>query len=172
MQERLSFNSERIMDWYEITDRYHGRSLEADGDLATLSEDWQRELASLWRLEADVNNGGYLQFIGNWGLETFTYAVAGLRKINANKMASLVEECQRLVASFADASLPASERFANLMPNPILNRDGTLTTPLQSPIPDEVQQKIDELSYQFMGYPDDIATLGIAYYSSRVAAET
>ena len=159
------------MDWYEITDRYHGRSLEADGDLATLSDDWQRELASFWRLEADVNNGGYLQFIQNWGLETFTYAVAGLRKINANKMASLVEECQGLVTSYADVKLPESERFKNLMPNPILNPDGTLTTPPPSPIPDEVQQKINELSYQFMNYPDDIATLGIAYYSSRVPTE-
>ena len=157
------------MDWYEITDRYHGQSLEADGDLATLSEDWQRELAALWRLEADVNNGGYLQFINNWGLNTFTHALAGLRKIGAQKMASLVEECQRLVERYADASLPESERFLNLMPNPILNPDGTLTTPLPSPIPDDVLQKIDELTHQFMDYPDDIATLGIAHYSSKVS---
>ena len=159
------------MDWHEITDRYHGQSLEADGDLATLSEDWQRELAALWRLEADVNNGGYLQFINNWGLDTFTYSLAGLRKIRAHKMAALVEECQSLVERHTDGNLPESERFQNLMPNPILNSDGTSTTPPPSPIPDEVLQKIDELSYQFMAYPDDIATLGIAYYSTKFASE-
>ena len=159
------------MDWYEISDRYHGKSLTADGDLSSLAEVWQRELAALWRLEADVNNGGYLQFIGNWGLETFRHAVAGLNKINAKKMARLVEKCQHLVDTYADASIPESERFKNLMPNPILNYDGTVTTPPPSPIPDDVLEKIDELSYQFMDYPDDIATLGLAYYSPKVRME-
>jgi hypothetical protein len=163
---------EHKMDWYEITDRFHAESLKNDGDLAVLPEEWQRELAALWRLEADVNNGGYLQFLQNWGLQTYDHALAGLRKIGANKMASVVEECQRLVAQYTDASLPEYERFRNLMPNPILNRDGTVTTPPPSPIPDNILQMIDDLSYHFMDYPDDIATLGIEHYASHIPGKT
>jgi hypothetical protein len=29
----------------------------------------QHELVALWRMEADINNGGFLQFLGNWGVE-------------------------------------------------------------------------------------------------------
>ena len=44
------------MDWYDLTDKYHGKTLEADGNLSSLSHDWQRELAAVWRLRL-VNNG-------------------------------------------------------------------------------------------------------------------
>lgn len=159
------------LDWYEITDRYHGRSIRSDCDLAALAEEWQRELASLWRLEADVNNGGYLQFINNWGLESFKYALAGLRKIGANQMANLIEECQNLVELHVDGSSPESERYQDLMPNPIINVDGTITTPLKSPIPVDILDRIDELSNQFIDYPDDIATLGVAFYARYIQAE-
>jgi hypothetical protein len=160
------------MNWYEITDRHHGKSLKRDGDLNTLSEEWQRELAAIWRLEADVNNGGYLQFIQNWGLDTFSYAVAGLRKIGAKEMASMIEECQRHVTKYTDSSLPETERFENLMSNQIINLDGTVTNPPPSPIPEKVQRKIDELSYRFMDYPDDIATLGLKYYSTKLSGDS
>jgi len=62
------------MDWYEVTGRYHEKTLAQDGRLASLPEEWQRELAALWRLEADVNNGCYLQFLTNWGRESYECA--------------------------------------------------------------------------------------------------
>ena len=46
-----------------------------------------------------------------------------------------------------------------------------MTTPPPSPIPEDVLEKIDEFSYKFMAYPDDIASLGVAYYSSRVESD-
>jgi hypothetical protein len=160
------------LEWYDITDRYHGQSLDADGDLATLSNDWQRELAALWRVEADVNNGGYLQFINNWGPDSLEHALAGLQKIGAQKMASLIEECHRLVEMYVDPTLPKDERFRDLMPNPVIDPNGTITIPPPSPIPDAVLEKIDALSYEFMNYPDDIAALGLRYYEPKVLADT
>src|SRR5687767_8604146 len=59
------------MDWYEVTSRYHQRTLAHDAELSSLPEVWQRELAALWRLEADVNNGAYLQFLTNWRRENY-----------------------------------------------------------------------------------------------------
>ncbi len=151
------------MNWYEITDQYHSQSLKSAGDLNVLAEEWQRELAALWRLEADVNNGGYLQFIENWGLETSRYAIAGLNKIGARNMANLIEECQQLVTKYTDSSLPERERTENWMPNRMINLDGSVWTPPPSPLPEAVQQKIDDLCDLFMDYPDDIATLGLDY---------
>src|SRR5437764_129635 len=50
-------HTEFAMNWYDITEEYHKRTFEHDGRLSSLQADWQRELAALWRLEADVNNG-------------------------------------------------------------------------------------------------------------------
>src|SRR5262245_14584248 len=85
------------MDWYKATGDYHGRTFLNEGRLSSLPEDWQRELAALWRLEADVNNGGYLQFLANWGREAYIYASQALNKIGAHKMAAIVDRCQALV---------------------------------------------------------------------------
>ena len=71
------------MDWYEITDRYNNCTLAHGQDLSSLPSEWQRELAALGRLEGDVNNGGYIQFLCNWGVETYRYADQALRKNGA-----------------------------------------------------------------------------------------
>jgi Domain of unknown function (DUF4375) len=84
------------VDWYEATGKYHERTLAHDGHLASLPAEWQRELAALWRLEADVNNGAYLQFLSNWGRDSYEYASRALRKIGAHKMAAIVDRCQAL----------------------------------------------------------------------------
>ncbi|SMP78262.1 protein of unknown function [Neorhodopirellula lusitana] len=158
------------MDWYELTDEYHGQTLKFDGKLSSLSHDWQRELASVWRLEADVSNGTYLQFIENWNVESYDFALQCLKHIGARKMARIIEKCHKLVLKHTDPALPDSERFRDLMSNPVINSDGSMTTPPPSPLPDKVVQKVYALSYRFMDYPDDIAELGVAYYRPKVDA--
>ncbi|MCI0379160.1 MAG: DMP19 family protein [Gemmataceae bacterium] len=68
------------MDWFEVTSKYHEQTFSHNCRLTSLSEDWQRELAAIWRLEADVNNGAYLQFLSNWGRESYIYASQALKK--------------------------------------------------------------------------------------------
>ncbi len=46
---------------------------------------------------ADVNNGAYLQFLGNWGRESYVYASQALKKIGARRMAQIVDDCQALI---------------------------------------------------------------------------
>jgi hypothetical protein len=66
---------EIVVNWYDLTSEYHRRTFGEDCRLAALPAEWQRELAALWRLEADVNNGAYLQFLANWAEKaTFTRA--------------------------------------------------------------------------------------------------
>lgn len=154
------------MDWYDLTDKYHGQTLESDGNLLSLSQEWQRELAAIWRLEADVNNGTYLQFIENWDLKTHEYALRCLRNIGAKEMARIIEECHNLILKHTSSTLPEAKRFEGLTSNPVINLDGSTTTPEASPLPNSIIQKVYDLSYRFMDYPDNIAELGVAYYRS------
>lgn len=137
------------MDWYEVTGELHSRTLTHDCDLLTLPTHWQRELAAAWRLEADVNNGGYLQFLCNWGPVTSVYAAGCLRKIGALRMSGIVEECQTIID------------------------DHWLGRPLEynsmiAEIPSDTLNRIESLSDEFMSYPENVAELGIRYYASLV----
>lgn len=118
--------------------------------------------------EADINNGSYLQFIGNWNVLSYVYAVQGLHAIGANQMASILEACQALIAENTDPSLPDAERYQGLMPNRIIQPDGSITQPPPSPLSEEVLQRIYDLSDQFIDYPDELSKLGVAYYGPLV----
>lgn len=155
------------MDWYNATTESHRQTFSQDCQLSALSEDWQRELAALWRLEADVNNGAYLQFISNWGRESYTDASQALKKIGALKMADLVDRCQALVDEHVDLEAASGEQRPKLMPNRVIGPGGEVLEEAGSVLPDNAIERIYELSQEFMEYPDDIATLGVKYYGSR-----
>lgn len=152
------------MDWYEVTDDYHGRTLDHDGRLSSLPEEWQRELAAQWRLEADVNNGGYLQFLCNWGHESYAYASRALKRIGADRMAEIIDRCQALVDEHFDCEGKSQDELGQLMPNALIGMDGKRIKEDGSILPQAVLERIDELSYEFMDYPDDVPALGLEYY--------
>jgi hypothetical protein len=152
------------MDWYDITGKYHSQTFSQDCRLSSLPENWQRELAATWRLEADVNNGGYLQFLSNWGRESYVYASRALNKISARRMAEIIDRCQALIDEHITSQGASQEQMQNLMPNPVTGRDDEMVQEMDSILPDSLVRRIDELSHEFMNYPDDVATLGIKYY--------
>lgn len=137
------------MDWYDTTDDLHGRTLAHEARLPSLPTEWQRELAALWRLEVDVNNGAYLQFLCNWGRESYVYASSALKKIGATRMAEIVDTCQSLIDEhWADKPLDFIE--------------------MRESLPEDVTRRIDDLSYEFMDYPDNIEELGLHYYKAEL----
>ena len=152
------------MDWCKATGKYHEQTFSNDCRLSSLSEDWQRELAAIWRLEADVNNGAYLQFLSNWGRESYVYASQALKKIGARKMAEIIDRCQALVDEHFNSEGASHEQMQNLMPNPVIDHDGELIKEAGSILPESVVDRINELSYEFMNYPEDIAKLGLNHY--------
>jgi hypothetical protein len=158
----------RSANWYEVTKKYHVLTFAHDGDLGCLPETWQRELAAPWRLEADVNNGTYLQFLQNWGVESYVYASQALKKIGAHQMAEIVDCCQALVDEHFDCEGRSVVERRRLMPNAILDLQGKTVKKAGSVLPDEVVERIYVLSYEFMRYPDDIATLGMRYYAAFI----
>jgi hypothetical protein len=133
--------------------QFHERTFEQQSRLSSLANDWQRELAALWRLEADVNNGGYLQFLGNWGRESYTYASQGLKNIGAGKMADLVDRCQALVDEH-------------------VNCQGKSLHDLERALPEAIAARVLAWSYEFMAYPDDVASLGMQYYRAHLDGAT
>ena len=159
------------MDWYDATGKYHEQTFSHDCRLAALPEEWQRELAAIWRLEADVNNGAYLQFLSNWGRESYVYASQALKKIGARKMAAIVDSCQALVDDHFTSEGASHEQMQNLIPNQLIGRDGEVVKEPGSILPDSVVERINELSYEFMNYPDDIGALGLKHYRPYIESD-
>jgi hypothetical protein len=161
-----------IMNWYDLTNRYHARTFAHGCRLSSLPNDWQRELAALWRLEGDVNNGAYLQFFVNWGRETYEYASQALKKIGAAKMAGIVDLCQALVDEHFDAEGKSAEDSKRLLPIEIIDsKSGAIIKDAGSVLPEPVVARLYELSYEFMAYPDDVAKLGLSYYRPRLEGD-
>src|SRR5262245_37873197 len=148
------------MDWYDLTGKYHERTFAHECRLSSLSEDWERELAALWRLEADVNNGAYLQFLVNWGRESYAYASQALKKIGARKMAEIVDRCQAFVDEHFNSGEASREQLQALLPNRVIAHSGELVKDAGSILPEPIVERIYELSYEFMSYPESIAQLG------------
>jgi Domain of unknown function (DUF4375) len=160
-----------VVDWCDATGRYHRRTFAHDGRLSSLPEEWQRELAALWRLEADVNNGAYLQFLANWGRESYDYASQALKKIGARKMAEIIDRCQALVDEHFDSEAASREQLQDVMPNAVIGQDGELIKDGGSILPEQVIGRINELSYEFMDYPEDLGQLGLNHYRPYIEGE-
>lgn len=140
------------LDWMHVTSKRHEQTFAHECRLSSLAAEWERELAALWRLESDVNNGAYLQFFCKWGREGYDYASRALKKIGAVRMARLVDQCQSLVDEhWVDKPLDYAQLLAA--------------------IPEDVSKRILDLSYDFMDYPDDIAELGMRYYDRYLHGE-
>jgi len=153
------------VDWFDICVKYHERTFPKNAKLSSLPEVWQRELAALWRLETDVNNGAYLQFLENWGRESYEYASEALKKIGAKKMAKIIDRCQALVDEHFNSEGKSPDYRLKLAPNRVI--DGSTGKTIKdegSVLPDSVVARIMDLSYEFMDYPDDIEKLGLKYY--------
>ena len=153
------------MDWFDLTVEYHEKTFPHKSRLSSLREEWQRELAALWRLEADVNNGGYLQFLENWGRESYEYAIQALKKIGAKKMAKLIDRCQALVDEHFSSEGKSPDSLGKLLPNRVIDSStGKEIKSEGSVLPDSILNRIYDFSYEFMDYPDDIEKLGLKYY--------
>ena len=76
--------------WLELLDAAVDKLLAENSNWSSLTTRDQ-ELAALWKLEVDMNNGGFVQFFCNWGIDCYNISVTALKKINANKMLEIIE---------------------------------------------------------------------------------
>lgn len=106
-----------------------------------------QELVALWRLEADVNNGGFLQFFCNWGEENCLTAIRGLENIGANNMLRIVQQMYALVMPYGQG-----EAEVSLGDLPVL-------------ITEEDNDQLYELDQAFWDYPDPLPELVVRHYA-------
>jgi Domain of unknown function (DUF4375) len=159
------------VDWYDAANEYARRTDAHDGRLSSLPAEWQRELVALARVERDVNNGAYLQFLVNGGRESYAYASRALKKIGAHTMAGIIDHCQALVDEHFPSDKKSPDELQQLLPSPILDRQGRVIKEAGSVLPEPVLRRISELSYEYMGYPDDVGPLAQSYYGPLIEGD-
>lgn len=159
------------MDWYDAARVYYERTWPHDGRLSVLPAEWQRELVALMLVNREINNGGYLQFFANHGREAYEYARQALRVIGARRMAEVVDACQAIIEEHSPNAGHSSQARAALLPNQIIARDGQTVKEPGSVLPDSVLERVSELSYEFMGYPEDVGDLAQAHYGPRIEGD-
>jgi hypothetical protein len=107
-----------------------------------------QELVALWRMEADINNGGFMQFLCNWGDETCQLALQALRKIGAVHMLDVLSRMRALIDRFE-----ASPEVVQL--NDVY---GAMT--------EAEQEEMETLDHAFWDYPDPLSRLGLRWYGA------
>lgn len=106
----------------------------------------EQDLCALWRLEADMNNGGFIQFFGNWGEANCRIALEALRKIGAHQALAIVQRQRDILQRLEDD--PRLQSMQDIY---------RLLTEAES-------EELDELDQAFWEYPDRLAPLGLACY--------
>ena len=106
----------------------------------------QHELVALWRMEADINNGGFLQFLGNWGVGNYQVALQALQNIGAPAAHQCLQDMFAVVKRFEDA--PENVALSDL---PAL-------------LTDAEHDKLQELDEAFWDYPERLSELVVMHY--------
>ena len=109
-------------------------------DFAEQSEE-QKVFSAIWKLEGEVNNGGFRQYFENDGGETVSFAATALKRIGAHQCAGIVE---RAVSTICAGSAPSDAR-------------GWKT--LIAGMSDETGEILDGLDSEFFKYPDNLSGL-------------
>ncbi|OJJ21095.1 hypothetical protein BKI52_11025 [marine bacterium AO1-C] len=128
---------------------------EGKGDLNKLTLD-EQEVVRIWRLEADMYNGGFIQFFCNWGYDNFKATQQVLKKIKAEKSLSIITECEQMIAKAKDD--PQVKEYWDI-PKVLAN----YLTPAET-------KRLDELDELYWDNPDDIQQLAYMQYLSSSKA--
>ncbi len=86
-------------------------------------------------------------------------------------MAAIIDRCQALVEEHLDTAAASDEQLQSLLPNVVIGPDGETPETEGSSLPDRILDRIYDLSYEFMEYPEDIGSLGMRYYSKFLGAD-
>jgi hypothetical protein len=167
---RCSATEARAVDWYAVAKEFDRRTDDC-GRLSSLPAEWQRELVALARLESFLSNGGYLLFLANGERESYIYARQALLKIDAHRMAGIVECCQALVEEHFPTEGKSPNELTELLSGPIIGREGKIIKEAGSVLPESILRRISELSWEYMGYPDDVGPLAQSYFGPLISGD-
>jgi hypothetical protein len=103
-------------------------------------------LVALWRMEADINNGGFMQFLCNWGDPTCQLALQGLRAMGADQTHAALAGMRGLLDRFEDD--PAVTELSDLY---------AAMTPAE-------QDALEQFEDAYYARPEDLARLGVLHF--------
>ena len=109
----------------------------------------QRVFTAIWKVEAEVNNGGFSQYFWNESNESAHFVVQALELIGAPQTASI---CHRAIAAAFPQGLPLT------------------SVAMQQAVHDlsqETRDKLYSLDLEFYSYPHDLTTLLFDYVSTH-----
>lgn len=109
----------------------------------------QQVFRSVWELEAEVNNGGFLQYMENGSGALAAHAADALREIGGALMANIVSAALHVAGP--DAQSPD---------------DGVRAAAVAALPPDRLQS-LEELDRAFLGYPENLTLLLYAYVQAH-----
>lgn len=132
--------------WEERMNDALARLAAAGHDLSKLDDD-DHDVVVLFRLEADVNNGGFMQFLCNWGDDTVQRSLRVLEALGASRMHAIVREMRGILDRLEDD--PRITQLWDLY--------GAMTA--------EEHARMGELDRAFWAYPDDLPRLAAERYA-------
>ena len=112
----------------------------------TLISPAQHELVALWRMEADINNGGFLQFLGNWGLANHQLTLQALQAIGAPITRQCLQDMFAVLKRFEETS------------------ENVDYSDLPALLTDAEHEQLQELEEAFWDYPEPLNKLVVMHY--------
>lgn len=99
----------------------------------------QQVFSAIWEMEGQVNNGGFDQFFINCESDIVQFAPEALRRIGAHQCAQIVQAAvYSMTSTFWDKAEDEEKRAA---------------------LDDDLSEKLDALSDEFIAYPDNLTEL-------------
>ena len=133
------------LDQDSLYNQAMGALLAAQWDITRISR-LQHELVALWRMEADINNGGFLQFLGNWGLANHRLSLEALQAIGAPITRQCLQDMFAVLKRFEEE--PENVDYSDL---PAL-------------LTDAEHEQLQELEEAFWDYPEPLNKLVVMHY--------
>lgn len=109
----------------------------------------ERVLATIWSVEAEVNNGGFDQLFYNSAGDLSFFAAKALNAIGAHKMAAIAQKALDL---FGEGGPP---------------KDRDMRVDELESISEKHEEYLNKLGYEFTEYPDNIQELLLTYVQSN-----
>lgn len=137
--------------WDDYSIEFNSKLVDSGGDWSRLDED-EQEIAALWKLYVDINNGGFIQFFCNWGFQCLCYAMRGLKRIEDTSLYDLLD----------DTYCNVLDKFKN---------DTRLTAYLDIPeyLTDEDMERLDAADTQFYETEcEHFTKMAYEYYSQTL----
>lgn len=110
----------------------------------------EQDVVLIWRVEADMYNGGFMQYFCNWGYENYLATLKVLEKIGALHAHAILVECEQIIAPISHDTRVKSYQDLYHYYNEYVSA--------------EKNQRLQALEESYWESPDQLMNLAFNYY--------